>query len=71
MDTIPSPCLGICRIDETTGWCVGCLRTPEEIALWPAADRALRLELLARLRQRRRALGRTSPADRRPRRRQR
>ena len=31
----PSPCIGICRIDQATGWCQGCLRTLQEIADWP------------------------------------
>ena len=31
----PSPCTGICRIEQTTGWCEGCMRTLKEIADWP------------------------------------
>lgn len=31
---VPSPCLGVCRMDETTGLCAGCLRTLAEIAAW-------------------------------------
>lgn len=31
---VVSPCVNICQMDETTGWCVGCLRTLEEIASW-------------------------------------
>lgn len=31
---LPSPCINVCRMDEATGWCVGCLRTLDEIALW-------------------------------------
>lgn len=53
------------------GWCAGCLRTPDEIALWPRADQALRLDILERLKTRRRQLGRTGIADTRPRRRRR
>jgi predicted Fe-S protein YdhL (DUF1289 family) len=30
-----SPCDGTCRIDEGTGWCIGCKRTLDEIADWP------------------------------------
>ena len=30
----PSPCVNVCRIDETTGLCLGCRRTIEEIAAW-------------------------------------
>lgn len=66
---IPSPCVGVCRLDATTGLCEGCLRTVQEIARWPAADTPERFDILQRLRQRRRALGRTSAMDSRPRRR--
>ena len=31
---VPSPCVGVCRMNGTTGWCEGCLRTIDEIALW-------------------------------------
>jgi uncharacterized protein len=37
-----SPCTSVCRIDPGTGWCIGCLRTIDEIIAWgtmPAADR--------------------------------
>ncbi|MCE2842087.1 MAG: DUF1289 domain-containing protein [Novosphingobium sp.] len=30
-----SPCDGTCRIDQATGWCLGCKRTLNEIADWP------------------------------------
>jgi uncharacterized protein len=66
---IPSPCVGVCRLDEESGLCRGCLRTVAEIARWPHADGAERLAIVGRLRGRRRALGITSPADSRPRRR--
>ncbi|WOJ91173.1 DUF1289 domain-containing protein [Methylocapsa polymorpha] len=32
--TVQSPCIDICQIDGKTGWCVGCLRTREEIRGW-------------------------------------
>lgn len=35
---IPSPCVSVCRIDEGSGWCLGCLRTIDEIAAWAALD---------------------------------
>jgi predicted Fe-S protein YdhL (DUF1289 family) len=66
---IPSPCIGICRLDRARQLCEGCLRTTQEIARWPYADTAERLQILQHLRERRRAVGRTSPADSRPRRR--
>ncbi len=36
----PSPCINICRMDETSGWCEGCLRTLDEIACWSLLDDA-------------------------------
>ena len=36
IDPVPSPCTGVCRMDEATGWCRGCRRTLEEIARWSA-----------------------------------
>jgi predicted Fe-S protein YdhL (DUF1289 family) len=66
---IPSPCIGICKLDPASGLCLGCMRTAIEIAAWPRASDALRLEIVHRLRERRRATGRTSAADSRPRRR--
>jgi len=66
---IPSPCIGVCRLDAETRRCEGCMRTPQEIARWPEADHAEKLMIVEALRQRRRARGVTSPADSRPRRR--
>jgi|JI10StandDraft_1071094.scaffolds.fasta_scaffold389152_3 predicted Fe-S protein YdhL (DUF1289 family) len=31
---VPSPCVNVCRMAPTTGWCEGCFRTLEEIAGW-------------------------------------
>ena len=69
LPTIPSPCIAVCQLDPQSGLCRGCLRTTDEIGLWSTASDAERLEILARLKQRRRAAGRTSAADSRPRRR--
>jgi uncharacterized protein len=66
---IPSPCIGVCRLDPATGLCAGCMRTTAEIEAWPGADSGERLAIVLRLRERRRAAGRTSLADSRPRRR--
>jgi len=35
---VPSPCISVCRIDDATGLCVGCLRTLDEIAAWGMLD---------------------------------
>lgn len=66
---IPSPCTGVCRLHPVTRLCEGCMRTLDEIGGWAVADDAQRLEIVGRLRERRRAAGLTSAADSRPRRR--
>ena len=35
---VPSPCIDICAMDAASGWCTGCLRTIDEIALWSQLD---------------------------------
>lgn len=45
----PSPCNRICRIDEASGWCIGCRRTIEEIKDWPMLSAKGKAELLSRL----------------------
>ena len=37
---IPSPCISICRMNDTTALCEGCFRTRDEIAAWSGADDA-------------------------------
>lgn len=32
--TVPSPCVGVCRMHPLSGWCEGCLRTLDEIGAW-------------------------------------
>ena len=34
----PSPCINVCRMNDATGLCEGCLRTLDEIALWSVLD---------------------------------
>lgn len=46
---VPSPCINICRMDEATGLCEGCLRTLDEIAGWSALDAAARRAVWAQL----------------------
>ncbi|SIO60825.1 hypothetical protein SAMN05444172_4344 [Burkholderia sp. GAS332] len=35
---VPSPCISVCKMDASTGWCEGCLRTIDEIAGWSSFD---------------------------------
>ena len=48
-DNVPSPCVGVCRIDEARGRCEGCLRTLEEIGRWSALGTGDKRALLAEL----------------------
>ncbi len=43
---IDSPCCGICRIDEKSELCTGCLRTLDEIARWSNMDDTQKLAVL-------------------------
>lgn len=31
---VQSPCIGVCSMDDSTGFCFGCYRTIEEIQQW-------------------------------------
>lgn len=53
MNSIESPCILVCSIDEKTGYCFGCGRTRAEIGEWMTISsdrrRAIMDELPARL----------------------
>ena len=51
--TLPSPCISICQIDPESGNCLGCYRSRQEIAKWPAMSTDEQAELLQALKQRR------------------
>jgi predicted Fe-S protein YdhL (DUF1289 family) len=54
VEDVPSPCVNVCRMDEATGFCAGCLRTLDEIACWSGYTREEKLAVRARLEERRR-----------------
>jgi predicted Fe-S protein YdhL (DUF1289 family) len=37
-ESVPSPCINVCRIDPASGLCAGCRRTLDEIAAWSRLD---------------------------------
>lgn len=37
-DSVPSPCMSLCRVDARTRWCDGCFRTLDEISKWSRLD---------------------------------
>jgi uncharacterized protein len=56
---VASPCVGICKIEPSTGLCLGCLRTLEEIAGWSKASDGTKRAVVARIAERR---GRLHPS---------
>ncbi|PID61168.1 MAG: DUF1289 domain-containing protein [Gammaproteobacteria bacterium] len=54
---ITSPCTGICTLDETTGWCLGCARSRDEIAGWRKESDSWREAVWAELPERLAQLG--------------
>ena len=47
MAAIPSPCIGLCRMNADSGLCLGGLRTLDEIGAWAASGDASRRRILA------------------------
>jgi predicted Fe-S protein YdhL (DUF1289 family) len=54
---IPTPCIGVCELDETSGLCRGCARTGEEVAAWQEAGADYKLRVWGELPPRRIAAG--------------
>jgi predicted Fe-S protein YdhL (DUF1289 family) len=46
---IGSPCTGVCTIDAASGYCLGCARSPGEVAEWSTAGNARKREIWAEL----------------------
>lgn len=44
-----SPCVGTCKMDEASGFCLGCGRTLAEIADWGVMDDGLRAQIMQAL----------------------
>ena len=52
MINLPSPCISICKLNKSTGFCDGCFRTINEISQWTSMTDVERMSLLEILRQR-------------------
>ncbi len=50
---VASPCIDVCAMDAASGWCTGCLRTLDEIALWSQLDEVDKRAVWDTLEQRR------------------
>ena len=47
-----SPCVGVCSIDPKSKLCLGCLRSSDEIAIWPLIDNQKALEIMKEIKNR-------------------
>lgn len=54
-DPVASPCTSVCTLDPARGYCVGCLRTLDEIVAWSTLDDDARRAIVADLPSRRAA----------------
>ena len=61
---LPSPCISVCRMDEASGICEGCMRTLDEIAAWGSLDAPRQLAIRRQLPERRAALAAVKPTAR-------
>lgn len=50
--TVQSPCVGICQLDDTMQYCIGCYRTRWEIAEWLRASDERRTEIIEQAQKR-------------------
>ena len=49
---VPSPCVSLCKMDAERRYCMGCLRTIEEIVNWSKADDDYKRGVSAEIRRR-------------------
>ena len=49
---VPSPCVNVCKMDDTRTLCLGCFRTLEELREWAKADDERRLAIWQLVEQR-------------------
>jgi uncharacterized protein len=52
-DEVQSPCVKVCVLHPESGYCIGCLRTVEEISLWTKMAPETRTAIMAALPARR------------------
>ena len=53
---VESPCVRDCRVDQVTGFCVGCYRTLTEISYWASYTDEQRRRIMSFIETRRAAL---------------
>ena len=50
--SVPSPCVNVCQLDASQGFCVGCRRSLQEIGAWSRLSDEDKLAVWAQLEQR-------------------
>ncbi len=50
---LPSPCIGICTINQVRKQCDGCFRTIDEIVIWGSASEEQKRTIWLAIKQRR------------------
>ena len=53
LSAVPSPCISICKLDDTRTFCIGCWRTRDEIREWSRSDDDRRRDIVETARNRR------------------
>ena len=47
-EQVQSPCIGVCSMNDSTGYCHGCYRTIEEIQNWWDLDNTQKQTIIAK-----------------------
>jgi len=55
--TVPSPCVGVCRMSDGSGLCEGCWRNIDELRAWGNSDDATKLAIWAQVERRQEEAG--------------
>jgi predicted Fe-S protein YdhL (DUF1289 family) len=55
-NSVPSPCISVCQMEESTGLCLGCRRTIDEIRDWIVLLPEEKQAVLARIADRKQRL---------------
>ena len=53
---VASPCIGVCQLDPRSGFCLGCLRSLDEISAWSRVSADEQRRVLNAVAERREAL---------------
>jgi uncharacterized protein len=62
-ERVKSPCNDVCQLEWTSGYCLGCGRTGNEIAAWPRMTDAERDAIMALLEARMEKMGMPRDAE--------